>query len=395
MYEEASHIFRQLFEKAVKIRLRADVPVGYCLSGGLDSSAIVCMADKLIRETRESVEQHAISSCSEDKRYDEQEYIDEVICHSDIKSHKVFSKFENLFESIDNIIWHMDEPFGSTSIYTQWNVFREAKNNGLTVMLDGQGADEQLAGYTGFYSVAFAEHIRRFKFVELYREFKAYKNLRVNTENHVDSKKIIVNAFLSAFVPAKWTEYLKLKLYYQKQQLPFSKEQINEVSENLRIYSANRSRLYILEQIQQRMPSLLHFEDRNSMANSIESRVPFLDYHLVETVFSMPMEYKIRKGITKSVMRDGLRDVLPEKILSRYSKLGFETPEDQWINDNQDLFRKELELACESLQPLLEKQQVMKWYDECGRNATRGNYLLWRIICAGRWMNVFNVSLCP
>ena len=108
------------------------------------------MADKIVRANQCAVEQHTISSCFEDKRYDEQEYIDEVIKATGVYSHKTFPQETNLFEDLDSLLWHMDEPFASTSMYAQWNVFRAAKECGMKVMLDGQGSDEQLAGYTHF-----------------------------------------------------------------------------------------------------------------------------------------------------------------------------------------------------------------------------------------------------
>ena len=115
-YDDVCNEFRAIFEDAVKLRLRADVPVGFCLSGGLDSSAIVCMSDQICKEKKEDTVRHTISSCFEDKAYDEQEYIDEVVKNTNVISHKVYPKEENLFEQLDKMIWHMDEPFASTSM---------------------------------------------------------------------------------------------------------------------------------------------------------------------------------------------------------------------------------------------------------------------------------------
>nr|MCR5233636.1 asparagine synthase (glutamine-hydrolyzing) [Lachnospiraceae bacterium] len=179
-FEEAAAGFRKAFEESVRLRLRADVPVGYCLSGGLDSSAIVCMADRIIKDDNLDVKQESVSSCFEDKRYDEQEYIDEVLKFTAVEGHKIFPQGNDVLKDLDDVLWHMDEPFTSTSMYAQWNVFKGAAEQGLTVMLDGQGADEQLAGYTGYYSVIFAEYLRKFKFGKFFRELKAYKKLRAS-----------------------------------------------------------------------------------------------------------------------------------------------------------------------------------------------------------------------
>lgn len=391
-YKEDCHKFRKAFENSIKLRMRADVPVGYCLSGGLDSSSIVSMANDLVQKSGKKVEQHAVSSCFEDKAYDEQEYIDEVIKSTNIHSHKIYPNGSKLFDEVDKIIWHMDEPFGSTSIYAQWNVFREARKNGLTVMLDGQGADEQLAGYSAFYGVCFADLLKRFKFITFLRELRTYKKRRASTEKHVNARQIVLAAVAAAYMPPKIHVSMS-ETYLESLGLPFTVEQLKEVYQDRNIYPMGDAKQYILDSMQYGMQSLLHFEDRDSMAFSIESRVPFLDYELVEAVFEIPFEHKIRKGITKAVLRDGLQGILPEKIRTRYSKLGFTTPEDKWINDNCEQYRKELESACDMLSPLLEKKRVMEWFDKNKGKVARGDFMIWRIICAGRWAKIFNVSM--
>ncbi|MCR4806849.1 MAG: asparagine synthase (glutamine-hydrolyzing), partial [Lachnospiraceae bacterium] len=298
--------FRQAFEASVRFRLRADVPVGYCLSGGLDSSAIVCMADSIIKKDKLPVKQESISSCFEDKRYDEREYVDEVLKKTDVEGHKIFPSGESLFKDLDDLLWHMDEPFGSTSMYAQWNVFKAAGEHGLTVMLDGQGADEQLAGYTGFYSVIFAEYLRKFKFGKFKREFNAYKELRAPTEAFVDSRKIIIEALISAYLPRKLQKFGKINMFYLRQGLPFEPEDIKKTIYGIDLYPANDSRQYILDNLSCNLSMLLHYADRNSMAHSVESRVPFLDPQLVEAIFGMPIDHKLKDGVTKWVMREGL-----------------------------------------------------------------------------------------
>lgn len=391
-FEKAKTDFKDRFDDSVKIRLRSDVPLGYCLSGGLDSSAIVCTADKIVKDNGLYVEQKSISSCFDDKRYDEQEYIDEVLRNTSVNGVKIFPRGDNLLDELDKVIWHMDEPFSSTSQYAQWNVFKGAKENGLTVMLDGQGADEQLAGYTGFYSVIFAEYLRKIRLVSFARELKNYKKLRATTEQYVKSYKIIVEAIISAYLPRKIQKLGKLKFFYLRRLSPFKRKDIEDTILGIDLYPANNSRKYILDNIKCNLSMLLRFEDRNSMAFSIESRVPFLDYNLVETAFRMPIEYKIKNGITKRIMREAI-DVLPEKIKTRYSKLGFVTPEDQWINDNPDIYRNELKEACKYLSAILDETQVLKWYDSISGKVERMDYTAFRIICAGRWVKIFNLEV--
>lgn len=392
-FEEAAAGFRKAFEESVRLRLRADVPVGYCLSGGLDSSAIVCMADRIIKDDNLDVKQESVSSCFEDKRYDEQEYIDEVLKYTAVEGHKIFPQGNDVLKDLDDVLWHMDEPFTSTSMYAQWNVFKGAAEQGLTVMLDGQGADEQLAGYTGYYSVIFAEYLRKFKFGKFFRELKAYKKLRASTEKYVNSNKIIIEALISAYLPRKLQKFGKIHMFYLKQGYPFEPEDIKKTIYGIDLYPANDSKQYILDQLKCNLSMLLRYEDRNSMAHSIESRVPFMDPALAGCAFKMPIDYKLRDGITKYVVREGLKDVLPEKIRTRYSKLGFVTPEDQWINNSPEVFRKEIEDAAKTLAPLVRKDKVMEWYGRIEGNVQRMDFMPWRLICASHWVKLFGLEV--
>ncbi len=391
--DKAARDYRSLFEDSVCLRLRSDVPVGYCLSGGLDSSSIVCVADSIIKRNGRNIEQKAISSCFDDKQYDEREYIDEVLNNTSVKGYKVFPQGENVFEELDNILWHMDEPFVSTSIYAQWDVFKAAGENNLKVMLDGQGADELLAGYTHFYSVLFSWYLKHMRIGRFVHEFRNYKKLRSIQEKYLNSKNVLIESLISAFLPVKLQKYGKINFYYLRQGLPFEPSDIKRTLNGIDLYPTGDSRQYIIDNINCNMAMLLHYEDRNSMAHSIESRVPFLDFKLVESALSMPMDYKVKDGITKYVLREGLKDILPTKIRTRYSKLGFVTPEDKWINENPNLYKKEVMDAADVLSPILDKNRVMIWYDRIKGNVSRTDWLVWRIICVGHWVRLFDLKV--
>lgn len=384
--------FRSDFFESVKLRLRADVPVGYCLSGGLDSSAIVSVADNLSASGQGLKEQHTITSCFDDERYDEREYANEVIDNTNVVPHYVFPDVTHLFDDLDKIIWHMDEPFGSTSIYAQWNVFKAAADNKLKVMLDGQGADEQLAGYTNFYMVYFVYLIRKMKWVKLLKEIREYVRLRSVNEKHISAKNLIIASFAQALMPSGIRRFLIPRMY-KGVKSPFPVDEMIRLAKKRQIYNATKYKQYFHDSIYCGMQELLHYEDRDSMAFSVESRVPFLDYRLVETIAKIPFEEKISDGITKSVLRKGLEGVLPDKIRTRYSKLGFVTPEDQWIQDNPDLFRNEIVNACDKLSGIIDTEQVMSWYDDIGCKIKRGDFTVWRIICAAHWVEIFNVTI--
>lgn len=392
---ENEELFKEKFLDSVRLRLRSDVSVGSCLSGGLDSSAIVCA----VREQRkngnnsDNVGQVAVSSCFEDKRYDEQEYIDEVVKKTGVKGYKVFPDMGNLFSVLDKIIWHMDEPFGSTSIYAQWNVFEEAKRRGLTVMLDGQGSDEQLAGYTPFYNVLFIDLIKKGKWKTLIREINAYRKGRSLSEP-APFYELILSLGASCLLPASL--WYKALLFYVKRisGLPFPNWMYKgQLQKKLyRAFNKRNAQQYIYAGMTMGLPALLHYEDRDSMAHSIEARVPFLDYKLAEFIYSVPIEHKVANGRTKVLIREGLKDILPKAIYDRISKLGFVTPEDKWLKENEEFFYNELENACDRLKDIIDKKKVLDWYKKHVRTTRMGDSTCFRIICCARWANVFNVS---
>jgi len=391
-YNEAVKDFRDSFIESVNLRLRSDVPIGFCLSGGLDSSAIVCTADRLLEEQGSPSTLHSISSCfkgDEYAAYDEQEYIDEVVKKTGIIQHKVYPEFKDLFPKMDDIIWHMDEPFSSTSVFAQDTVFEGAENNGLTVMLDGQGSDEQLAGYSEFYSLLMQQLLRQRKFGTLHHEYSAYKSLRSGSE--IDANRVLLLTIRNTVLP-RWTKNFAYRHFFKRSGIdtPFRTDEFLKYKDKFKF--SDFPEQYILDQFKYELIGLLQYEDRNSMAHSIESRVPFLDYRLVEKIFSFPLEYKIHDGKTKVLMRDALKDILPEKIGKRYSKLGFVTPEDKWIRDNKQLFKEEFEKAVGRLSPLIDSNLANQWFNG-GKAFNRGNYTMWRIICAGHWADVYNVTI--
>lgn len=162
--------------------------------------------------------------------------------------------------------------------------------------------------------------------------------------------------------------------------------------EPLKLYASDNFEQFTLDMIYVNLRSLLHFEDRNSMAHSIESRVPFLDYRLVETIFSMPSHYKLRNGVTKAVMRRGLKGILTEKVRRRNSKLGFATPEDIWMKKNKERYQKELEEACDNLKGFVNKEAILDWFHFCIKE-NKKDYISFRIICLSHWIKIFKVTV--
>jgi asparagine synthase (glutamine-hydrolysing) len=390
--EDAAHEFRSLFTDAVRLRLRADVAVGSCLSGGLDSSSIVCVANELLRSQGAEVQQHTFSACATVQRYDEREYIDEVVARTGVQAHYVYPDLSELFDTLDAITWHQDEPFGSTSIYAQWHVFKLSADARVKVLLDGQGADELLAGYHGFFAPHFAGLFASLRWGTLWREIRAAE--RLHGLGLVDALKYLGNAVLPEPIrqplrrlvgrPAaapSWIEPGRLSFDDRDPSLAYG----------FKTTSVNRMAASMLTGTS--VPMLLHWEDRDSMAHSIESRLPFLDYRLAEFVMGLPEAFKLANATTKQVLRRGLQGVLPELIRTRMDKMGFVTPEEVWVRqDAPDRFRAELRRAVDASRGVINARALDRLEAMIAGRETF-SFMIWRMISFGRWMERFSVDL--
>jgi asparagine synthase (glutamine-hydrolysing) len=392
---EAAAEFRDKLVESVRLRLRADVPVGSCLSGGLDSSSIVCIMNRILEEQGAADLQKTFSACADVPRFDERSWIDIVVDATKVDAHFICPSLGGLFEESPDITWHQDEPFGSTSIYAQWNVFRLAAENGVKVMLDGQGADEQLAGYHSFFGVRLAQLLRSGQLGGMLSEISAMQrlhgySLRSSAENLAHnvlpewSKNILIRASgRTSFVEPQWLDCRKLGCQPRS---PFVAAGVSTPS-SIRDFSIAQLTVSCLQQ-------LLHWEDRDSMAHSVESRVPFLDYRLVEFVVGLPDEFKLSDGITKKVLRAGMSDILPDRIRDRMDKLGFVTPEEVWMRERApDLFRSKLADAVDVSDGIFGADEAFGVLEEMISGRQKFSFLPWRMINFGEWVKRFSVEI--
>lgn len=388
-YTDACHQFKQIFFDSIKLRLRSDVDVGSCLSGGLDSSAIVSvMAEQLNNRQIKT-----FSACSHHAAFDESKYVNIVADQVGAKAFYCYPEVDDLSNSMQTITWHQDEPFVSSSIYAQWQVFELAKSQQVSVMLDGQGADEQLAGYQGLYFPTLLNQTLRSSQV-----VKFVKELFYLHKIHGSSIVTCTLKSILSLLPEGIT--ILVGKLFGKQKYSHSWLNINKlryVAQNPALKNGeNKSSISdtsYAQLIYNHLPMLLHWEDRNSMAHSIESRVPFLDYRLVEFNCALPDNYKIEYGVTKKILRDGLASTLPKEIKNRMSKLGFVTPEEIWINDNPNLFRQLLEDSLESSHGVFNQKEVIHIFEEVISGKRKFDFWLWRVINFGQWMKLFKVQL--
>lgn len=382
-FKEATENYRELLLDSIRLRLHADVDVGFCLSGGLDSSAIVCLAHQLLGGSSERLK--TFTACSEEARFDETSYVDEVVRKTRVDSYKVTPRAKDLFGSLSSLVWHQDEPFISTSIFAQWEVFHLAKQQGIKVVLDGQGADEQLGGYHGFFANHLFDLMLSLKWKQLISE--AQKTKRKHA--HLPLMMMLANKCVpeilqqrirkwfgkSSWSPS-WMDFTLLgasaALPYPSQH-PFYQQSIQQI-----FHSS--------------VPMLLHFEDRNSMAHSIESRTPFLDYRLVEFTLNCPTEYKVFEGTTKRMLRSAAGEVLPNKITERNDKMGFLTAEEIWFRKQSpeqllEYVKKAIDFSNGVILPT--------FYDQT-QSMLRGerpfDFTYWRGVCYGMWLERFSIN---
>jgi len=377
-FDEAAARVRDLLTDSVALRLRADVPVGSCLSGGLDSSAIVCLAHRDLSARETHAGQVTVTARHADAAFDEWQYAERVIRATNATSVSVWPTSAELVSDLDALLWHMDEPFGSTSMFSQWCVFRGAAGAGLKVMLDGQGSDEQLAGYSGNDTALYTGMLRRGSILRLASEINAYRQEhgRLPIAQMILSLRNVVPA-VDALLPPRLRvkrvapAWLSAEVASADGDVPPI-----DLQDSLRRQTFDTS-----------LPVLLRYEDRNSMAWSIESRVPFLDYRLVEFLAGLPDQMKLHRGLTKVVLRSALADVLPQAIGARRDKMGFVTPERAWLGEIPgDWLHEQLLVAIDATPNILHADAVIKEVDDIIMGRKPFTFLPWRFICLGRWL---------
>ncbi len=365
------------FRDSIRLRLRADVKVGSCLSGGLDSSSIVCLVNQELRAQGAHHLQETVSSCFEDPAFDERPYIEEVTRATEAVSHRIFPDLESMTSVIDKILYHQDEPFASTSIFAQWCVFEKARAEKILVMLDGQGADEQLAGYHSYFGSFLIRLFLSFRWPSFLREAVWIRR------RHGWSVRRIGGAIAGALIPASWLNW------YRGSKARAGKGPGNPF---VSARAASVSERSMMEILHTSLPMLLHYEDRNSMAHSVEARVPFLDYRVVEFTACLPAAWKIRNGETKVVLRRAMEGILPEKLLNRQDKMGFVTPERKWMESHHHWIEAEIGKAHAKV-PHLVQSEFVKSVEESARRGRYGDPSHWRAAVFGRWLEVFRVHV--
>ncbi len=321
---EASDKLMSMLETSLKRRLRSDVPLGTSLSGGLDSSTIVALISKNTQNN------HTFSARFKDFNKDEGKYIDLVKKKFSTNHHDIFVDADDFIDGLDKLIYHQEEPFQTGSIFAQYCVYRESRKNKIPVMLDGQGADELLGGYD--------------------KDLIFYLRERIQNKNN--PKKFIEQVKLNHGINLSPTTKEVLRHHYpglykglSKLRKIFSNSVPSGVQKGFYLqYGSQKSPFFDPEDLKtvlqfqlsgQGLEKLLRFADRNSMAHSVEVRLPFLSHELVEFVMSLNSHLFLHNGWSKAILRNGVKDILPSEIVYRKDKIGFEAPHKEWIKEKK------------------------------------------------------------
>jgi asparagine synthase (glutamine-hydrolysing) len=363
--------FRQLLDDSVRLRLRSDVKVGTCLSGGLDSSATSALASGQYRAAS-GQRFTGIHAKSIESRTDESAWARRVADHADIDLAVVEPSTDDFIATVDEVVYTQEEPFGSPSMFMGWHVFREARARDCRVMLNGQGGDEVLLGYERYYAAI----LRTVSCTRFLREaWLQSRNSRLGFAELLQFYAYFTNADLRI---RRLKGRSRLKAHIRD---AHDFEYVRRSADSFRsVADLQKFEICTLQ-----LPHLLRYEDRNSMRHSIETRLPFLDYRLVEAAVSLPWDYKVRGGWTKFVLREAVRDVLPDDVVWRRDKLGFEAPERVWLTAYAGRMKKEV-AESRILDEIADKRRLLVDFDRLSLKER------WAYFNLAAWERVYDVA---
>lgn len=374
--------FRDLLIDSVRLRLRSDVPVGCMLSGGLDSTSIACIAYKILKQP---IIAFSGITGAEKRTYDESDYINKVIEETRADFHYIRPDPEDIFKTVDEMLGFHDEPICTVTWYSLYLIAKKVKNEKTPVLLNGHGGDELTAGYWDYYHYNFYDLESNGQNDDLKKEINDWKINHGRDINEIDRYKDYTRrlANLSVSEKNRFPDYSDIFLDELKEQYlqDIKLEQPEGSLLNKRLYS---------DLMYETIPPSLRAEDRNTMAHSIESRSPWLDYRLAEYCFSLPSKFKIRNGLGKWIVRESMKGILPEDVRMRKDKSGFIAPADEWF---RTINRKQLSDLVHSgsfikrkLFKLNKIEKILTEHLEADRNH---QMFLWQLINLEIWFRKF------
>ena len=407
---EATDQLARHLERSVDMRLRADVPIGAFLSGGLDSSAIVGeLWEQLADPSRLTV---FSARFDDDPSISEGPFMDAVLREKRFDMHPVSPDPELLAESLDRLIWHHEQPIPSASMFLEWEVLRNARESGKVVMLDGQGADELLAGYEYFFRWRQLDLVMRGEDEQLREETARYRRRLLGAaEDYPEAARRFTDQSISDEELAEYARQARRAEFpppgredllpgvptsarsgfvvRRASRLPGMSGLARRRGAEARYFRQRLARGMLYESL----PRQLHSADRNAMAFGIETRFPFLDYELVDWAVHLPDEFLVRWGWHKYVLRTAVWKRVPEAVRWRRDKVGFQPPQDAWLRGPLREWSNEMLTTG----PITERPEYAAfevprlWQEHCDGSANHSD-TLWRFLSANRWMQMYDES---
>ena len=385
-FKQAAEQLRHEFLESIAIHLRSDVKVATALSGGLDSSAIV----SAMRKIEPDIDIHTFSYVADDPRINENEWVELVNNSTTSISHKIEVSPNDFYQDLDDLVLSQGEPFGSTSLYAQYRIYKAAKAAGITVMLDGQGADELLAGYYGYPENRVQSLLDKHEFAQAVSLITRWAKWPGR------DKETLIKSSLKYLLPLP-IRGIAGNLVKRNKFPNFVKRDFHDLELFPDVYSKNiwhGKRLIqrlLKEQSNGALVSLLRHADRNSMRWSIESRVPFLNTRLSSLVLSLPEHFLLsQNGETKSVFREAMKGIVDQRILDRKDKIGFATPQNKWVTTN--LMTEDSIIQGIDSVDFFNANLTRKYLISEGHNSTEDLNRKWRIFNLIKWHQILGIA---
>jgi asparagine synthase (glutamine-hydrolysing) len=375
-FKEAS-AYRQLFNEAVKLRLRSDVPIGVCFSGGLDSSSIA----SVIMDDFHKMDLNTFSAIYDASFFGDESKFIYLYKEKTGQRHYVTPSAVSLLDDLDKFVECHGEPLPSTGPYAQFKVMELAKGN-VVVTIDGQGADEQLAGYHYFFGFYYKDLLKQGKFFRLLKEILAY--------TRIHKSLFAFKTFAFFLLPGKWRIRLKANdLAYLDKRFVKKYGGDSQIADNL--YGSGSLKEALINHFEYKLEHLLKWEDRNSMYFSLEARVPFLDYRLVEQTLATQSDLIIKDGWTKHLLREAMKGTLPEEIRMRVDKNGFMTPQDEWFRTAiwQEKIRTIIESDSFASRGLFDVEAVKNQYQKHVKGEVQIAKEIWKWVHTELWFRKY------
>lgn len=384
-FDAASTRLRDLFVDNVRMHLRSDVPVGAALSGGIDSSSIV----SVMRLLDPKLDIHTFSYIADDPALSEERWVDIVSRQMRTVVHKVRLGAEELQGDVDSLIEAQGEPFMSTSMYAQWRIFQAARKAGIKVMLDGQGADELLGGYASHRAAMLAGLVGQGRVLDAQRLARSMSG----AFGWPKALALAIGRTLPDWIQSTIRTVTGRNTVPEWINAPwFEARGIDTREPAVKVGRRSLMRELYRTLTETSVPMLLHYEDRNSMAFSIESRVPFLTPALAQFLFSLPAEYLVAvDGTSKTVFRRAMRGIVPDQVLERRDKVGFPTPEREWLMAHRPFVERVLKGEAARMIPALRLDYILQVWEYALQGRQPLDARMWRWLSLIQWAQKFSV----